>query len=87
MMQLKRTLAALLAVCLLAFGALAVYRLRSGPPLPSGARADRILVLKGERTLVLLRDGKGLKRYRVALGPTPRGPKQRQSDGRTQESR
>lgn len=48
-------------------------------------KADRILVLKAERKLQLLRDGKVLKTYPIALGRHPRGPKRRAGDGRTPE--
>jgi murein L,D-transpeptidase YafK len=48
-------------------------------------RADRVVVLKKERTLVLYSNGTELKRYKVALGANPVGPKQRQGDSRTPE--
>ena len=47
--------------------------------------ADRVLVQKKEHTLQLLRQGKILKTYRVALGGDPVGPKARQGDHRTPE--
>jgi len=49
------------------------------------AKADKVLVLKGERRMVLLRSGAILKSYSVALGRNPLGPKTRQGDGRTPE--
>ncbi|HEY1679372.1 MAG TPA: L,D-transpeptidase family protein [Candidatus Sulfotelmatobacter sp.] len=48
-------------------------------------RADRVVVLKKERTLQLLSQGKVLKTYKVALGGNPVGPKNRQGDGKTPE--
>ena len=57
----------------------------AGPPLPEGARADRVVIEKRERRLTLLRKGRVLKRYRVVLGPHPEGPKMRAGDGRTPE--
>lgn len=54
-------------------------------PLPADARADQVLLLKHERRLLLLQDGTVLREYRVALGPQPRGHKQREGDGRTPE--
>ena len=51
-------------------------------PLP---KADRILVLKSERKLLLLRDGAVLRSYPIALGPHPIGPKHASGDGRTPE--
>jgi murein L,D-transpeptidase YafK len=55
--------------------------------LPRLAKADEILVLKSQRTLILLRAGKAIRSYRVALGPSPSGPKTREGDGRTPEGR
>ena len=47
--------------------------------------ADRVVVLKKERTLQLLSQGRVVKAYRVALGGDPVGPKARQGDHRTPE--
>jgi murein L,D-transpeptidase YafK len=47
--------------------------------------ADRVVVLKKERTLQLLNQGKVIKTYKVALGGDPVGPKTRQSDHKTPE--
>ena len=46
---------------------------------------DRILVLKAERRLYLMRDGNILRVYPVRLGPNPVGPKIFEMDGRTPE--
>lgn len=48
-------------------------------------RADEIVVIKSERMLYLLRSGRVLKGYRVALGRQPQGTKIAQGDGRTPE--
>ena len=48
-------------------------------------KADRVIVLKKERTLELLSQGKIIKTYKVALGGEPAGPKARQGDHRTPE--
>lgn len=48
-------------------------------------QADRIVIVKSARTLTLLRDGKVLKTYRVALGADPVGAKTREGDGKTPE--
>ncbi len=58
-----------------------------GSSLPPTVRAEKILVLKGKRQLVLLQNGKVLKTYRIALGRNPEGHKVRQGDGRTPEGR
>jgi murein L,D-transpeptidase YafK len=47
--------------------------------------ADRVVVLKKERTLQLLEHGKVVKTYKVALGGDPVGPKARQGDHKTPE--
>ena len=52
---------------------------------PNALHADRVVVLKKERTLELLRAGKVIKSYKVALGGDPLGPKTRQGDHKTPE--
>lgn len=47
--------------------------------------ADRILVLKGERKLHLLRNGIVLRSYDISLGGNPLGTKQQEGDFRTPE--
>jgi murein L,D-transpeptidase YafK len=47
--------------------------------------ADRVVVLKRERTLQLLRQGRVIRPYKVALGGDPVGPKTRQGDHKTPE--
>jgi len=48
-------------------------------------KADRLVVLKGERRLVLMRGDRVLKVYRVALGRYPKGHKTREGDAKTPE--
>jgi murein L,D-transpeptidase YafK len=48
-------------------------------------RADRVIVLKKERTLQLLNRGKMIKTYKIALGGNPVGPKRQQGDHKTPE--
>lgn len=73
----------------LVFGALLALllspRLPSQSISPAGLRADRVLVLKKQRTLELLSEGKVIKTYKVALGGDPAGPKARQGDHKTPE--
>lgn len=52
---------------------------------PALLHADRVVVLKKERTLQLLNHGKVIKIYKVALGGDPVGPKARQGDHKTPE--
>lgn len=47
--------------------------------------ADRVVVLKKERTLQLLNQGKVVMTYKVALGGNPVEPKARQGDHKTPE--
>lgn len=49
------------------------------------AKADRVVVLKTERKLILMQDDMVLRVYRVALGRYPRGPKRQEGDARTPE--
>ena len=51
----------------------------------SALHADRVLVLKRERMLQLLRQGKMIRSYKVALGGDPIGPKTGQGDHKTPE--
>lgn len=55
------------------------------PAAESLPMADRVLVLKGERRLQLLRHGQVLREYRIALGLNPVGHKERSGDFRTPE--
>ena len=48
-------------------------------------KADRILVLKEKRTLMLLRGRTVLHSYPISLGEHPRGTKRSEGDGRTPE--
>jgi murein L,D-transpeptidase YafK len=47
--------------------------------------ADHVVVLKKDRTLQLLLQGKVIKTYKVALGGDPVGPKAQQGDHKTPE--
>jgi murein L,D-transpeptidase YafK len=52
---------------------------------PKPLHADRVIVLKKERTLQLLSQGKVIKTYNVSLGGDPMGAKTRQGDHKTPE--
>ena len=54
-------------------------------PLGAGTTIDRILVEKAERKLSILRKGKVIKTYRIALGGNPIGAKQEEGDMKTPE--
>jgi murein L,D-transpeptidase YafK len=53
--------------------------------LPAGTTIDRILVQKSARKLLISRDGKQIKTYRIALGRNPVGAKQEEGDMKTPE--
>lgn len=53
-------------------------------PVPK-AKADRVIVLKAERRLILQQGARTLREYRIALGSSPVGAKQAQGDGKTPE--
>jgi murein L,D-transpeptidase YafK len=48
-------------------------------------KADKIVIYKKQRTMNLLNKGRILKAYRIALGGTPEGAKQREGDHKTPE--
>ncbi len=63
----------------------APLRVSSAQPAQALPVADRIVVRKAQRELVLLKAGEVLRSYRVALGLNPVGPKLHEGDFRTPE--
>jgi murein L,D-transpeptidase YafK len=63
------------------------WRGRAGVPLPAaaGVQADLVEVFKEARRLDLKRGETVIRSYRVALGFSPQGHKEREGDGRTPE--
>jgi murein L,D-transpeptidase YafK len=59
----------------------------SAPGFASTNTVSAVLVLKSDRVLRLLNNGKTLKEYRVSLGKQPVGHKTREGDLRTPEGR
>jgi murein L,D-transpeptidase YafK len=47
--------------------------------------ADKVVVIKKKRLLLLFKDGEILREYRVAIGRNPVGTKTRQGDNKTPE--
>jgi murein L,D-transpeptidase YafK len=79
-----RTLIALIFTMMVSLGGQAIAApndVASWTPL----KADRLVVLKGERRLVLMRGDRVMKVFRVALGRYPKGHKVREGDARTPE--
>jgi murein L,D-transpeptidase YafK len=48
-------------------------------------KADKVVILKSRRLLLLMRNGRAFETFRIALGSHPVGPKERARDGRTPE--
>jgi murein L,D-transpeptidase YafK len=48
-------------------------------------RADHVVVIKGARTLALMRQGKLIKAYKISLGHEPVGHKETEGDSKTPE--
>jgi murein L,D-transpeptidase YafK len=53
--------------------------------LPAPPKADRVVVLKQDRSLVLMQGDRVLRVFRIALGRYATGPKRREGDARTPE--
>lgn len=52
---------------------------------PTETKADKVLVLKSERKMILMNNKKPLKVYIISLGDAPVGHKQQQGDEKTPE--
>ena len=79
-----RTLTALLFATLISFSGPA-NAAPNAVALWAPLKADRLVVLKGERRLVLMRGDRVMKVFRVALGRYPKGHKTRRGDALTPE--
>lgn len=76
----KRNVMTILAASLLFSLCLRVEQGAASTP-----KVDRVVVVKSEHVLKLLKDGEVVKSYPVALGKKPEGPKMRQGDKKTPE--
>jgi murein L,D-transpeptidase YafK len=65
--------------------ALLLCGLAVGQAATKPLHGDRVVVIKSERTLQLMNQGKVIKTYKVALGGNPKGPKTQQGDHKTPE--
>jgi|SRR5579863_6608301 len=65
--------------------ALLLYQFGAGWASPTPFQADKVVVLKSQRVLMLMKGEQVLKTYRVSLGPHPIGAKTREGDGKTPE--
>ena len=84
-MRVRQVILFTFVTILIGIATVAAYRFWPMRPLPPNTKADKVLVMKSERRLVLLRAGEPLKSYRVSLGANPEGHKQQQGDERTPE--
>jgi murein L,D-transpeptidase YafK len=58
---------------------------RSESHFPASVVADKVIVLKSKRKLLLMEGNKVLKTYHISLGGSPIGPKATEGDSRTPE--
>ena len=79
-----RTLIAILFVTMISAGG-PVQAAPNDVAMLTPYKADRLVVLKGERRLVLMRGDRVLRVYHVALGRYPKGHKIRKGDAKTPE--
>ncbi len=88
MKRLARIFSALVMLAFLGLGAAWFYFAPAPTPStlpPIIGAVDRIIIEKAARRMVLVQDGQALRAYRIALGFSPLGDKERQGDGRTPE--
>ncbi len=69
------------STCVLLF-CLALY---AGGAYASFPQADKVVVIKSRRVLLLLQNGSILREYQICLGRNPKGRKTKQGDYRTPE--
>ena len=55
--------------------------------LDSSVKADKVIVFKSERKMMLLRNGDTIKTYRISLGGNPLGHKEMEGDSKTPEGK
>lgn len=89
MKRLARLLAYLVLVAVLGLLTASLFmapeKVDIPPPPALTGKVDRIVIEKAARRMQLLQDGKPVRSYRIALGFSPAGDKDRQGDGRTPE--
>jgi len=82
-MAMRRVVIIFGLVCLgLGWG---LFPLGKGTALASLEKADKVVVIKSKRLLMLMKEGEIFKAYRVALGKNPNGHKIKAGDRRTPE--
>jgi murein L,D-transpeptidase YafK len=58
---------------------------RGEKPVPEGVKADKVIVEKHARQMILLSKGRVVKKYKISLGRNPEGSKVRAGDRKTPE--
>ncbi len=69
------------------FGCAALFLVSTAQATLIMPKADLVVVKKSQYSLTLYSKGVAVKRYWVALGPNPRGPKIKEGDNKTPEGR
>jgi murein L,D-transpeptidase YafK len=80
--MIKRTIAISIIIALTAILGWANWNMN---PLPANKTANRLLVIKSDKTLQLFYNDAHIKTYRVSFGANPNGHKQQEGDERTPE--
>jgi murein L,D-transpeptidase YafK len=83
--MVMRLIPTLLLVAVLLAGLGSLRPAAAQLPRTERVKADLVVVHKKERILELLRDGRVIESFPIALGPNPVGPKRKEGDGRTPE--
>lgn len=83
--MLLRYLYTMLILCLAVFTVVFFYCTVPVKASETSIIADKVIVIKSKRLLVLMREGEILKAYRVALGKKPVGRKTNAGDKKTPE--
>ncbi|HEX8959987.1 MAG TPA: L,D-transpeptidase family protein [Geobacteraceae bacterium] len=73
------------AVAILMVMAMFVFWMCAGDGVASTAGVDKVLVVKSQHRLMLLKDGEILRSYEIALGKEPLGAKMCKGDKKTPE--
>jgi murein L,D-transpeptidase YafK len=71
--------------CIAFVGIFGSYFFSSGKTFAALNKADKVVVIKGKRILMLMRQGEIFKTYKVALGKRPDGHKIKAGDKKTPE--
>lgn len=84
-MNRRRLCRVLLGGLTIAASAISATSVRAVEQARIPLKADQVMLLKHARQLLLMRNGRVIRAYKVALGRNPVGHKEREGDGRTPE--